>query len=341
MTLNRDELAGYLNEDQEIPPNVREKLDLTYDAILIKSKKKKQRSIWKATVLTAACTVLTAGILFSNENVKAGLSSFMNFDDNGILLALNKGFVEKPNSSSSTEDVRLKLVSYFSDSSKIGLNIEVTDPSLIKGNVEEVSLDYRLKNGDGEYIAEAIVDTKPLKSNNKYLAGVEDKNLTINTKSGFAKYDVVLDSTQASFPKLDNAVLEVETVKVFYSDGTLRKTEGHWNLALGENKQKFTPVKYIADDKNAEVKILSAAAYPTSLSVSFAYNPDKVDDHVFYHNVKLIDNNGREYIATSFSVEKKKDQTILSTNFPISSFANAKDLRFVVKGLKEVKLVRK
>lgn len=339
---SQDELTINLNKDTNIPIKVRHSLDETYQTIVKQSKKRRGR-VWKGIAIAAACSVLLAGIVFTNEDVKAGVYSFMNFDDKGIQLALLKGFGEEPNSSTSSKDVSLKLARYFSDNSKIGFNIEIKAPAFIRGNVEKVRLEYRLKNGDGEYISEYITDTKPLKSegNIKYPAALIEKSPIINTRSGTAEYDIVLDGTQANFPKLNHAVLEIETINVFNSNGDLKSVDGNWKIPLGENTQKITPIIYTAKDKAAEIKVLSAISYPTSLSLTFAYDPKEVDDKVFFNNVKLVDNKGKEYKATDFSMEKKQNQTIQTTNFPISSFADTKELRLVVKGLKEVVLERK
>ena len=49
--------------------------------------------------------------------------------------------------------IKITLDKHFSDANKLGISFQLVfeDPSILN-NAREVSMDYRLKNGDGEYI---------------------------------------------------------------------------------------------------------------------------------------------------------------------------------------------
>ena len=163
------EFNQVMNEKKEIPVKVRHSLDQSYDIIRAKSKKKKANFIWKR-VATAACALIVTGIVLTNEHVLAGINEFFNFGDKGIEQAVNNGFIQENKSSVTDQGIKITLDKHFSDANKLGLSFQLVfeDPSILN-KVREVSMDYRLKNGDGEYIDEFIPDTKPLKSDNKYI----------------------------------------------------------------------------------------------------------------------------------------------------------------------------
>ncbi|QGS68179.1 hypothetical protein CV093_04615 [Oceanobacillus sp. 143] len=112
----------------------------------------------------------------------------------------------------------------------MGLNFHLAfeDPSILN-NVREVSMDYRLKNGDGDYIYEFIPDTKPLKGDNRYTSGSEHQNPILDIKTGEIQYDVLTDSNEGVIPSLRDAVIEVESVNVFYNTGKSKKLMGIGN----------------------------------------------------------------------------------------------------------------
>lgn len=106
----------------------------------------------------------------------------------------------------------------FLDANKLGMSfqLEFEDPTVLK-NMEDISIDYRIKNGNGEYIVEFIPDTKSLQGENRYISSLDSHLSNVDEGTGRAQLDVLMESHQGNLPTLEDAVVEVESVNVFNS----------------------------------------------------------------------------------------------------------------------------
>lgn len=217
------------------------------------------------------------------------------------------------------------------------------DTSIFKKKVKEVSFDYRLKNGDGEYIMEYIPDTKPLKGKKMYLSRAEDKNPSIDGKSGKVQYDVVFGSNQGSIPNLKDAVLEIESVNVFYENEEMKKIDGIWNLPIENNKKEEKKVKfeYEAVKTSPHLELVSAKANPTSLNIAFSIDKIIEDENEFI-DMKVIDNKGNEYPSSGgYRTDVKEGKMIIHANFPVSSYDEMESVTLKTRKFGEIKLKKK
>ncbi|MEK5070139.1 DUF4179 domain-containing protein [Sporosarcina sp. FSL K6-1508] len=336
-----------MTEEKEMPANVRLTLDSTYASIRAQSKKKKDRFIWKR-VTTVACALLITGVVLTNERVIASINDFFNFGDQGIERAVTEGFAQDSNSAVTDQNVTLTLQQHFSDANKIGLSfqLEFEDSTILDTTVTDVTMDFRLKNGDGEYIDEFIPDTKPLKGHNKYGAsGINMHNPILDAKAGKVQFDVIIDSNKGMLPSLQNAVVEIESINIFrgFAFETLKKIDGKWDLAVAnQDKSKpMTIIEYVTDDPSSIIQVSSAKASPTSLNLIFSVDGLFENESPFSHSMKIIDREGNEYLTDGFNIDENLNETIISANFPITSYSNADKLTFVVKGIGEVGLLKK
>lgn len=336
------EFNDAMSKEHEIPDHVRQTLDRTYDKIRIKSRKKKKHIVW-TRMTAAACCLLLVGIASTSEPVKAAISGIFNFNDAGIEQAMIGGFAEETDQSATNQQVQITLDSYFSDYNKIGFSFQLLfeDPTLLGDEEAEwFSLDVRLKNGDGEYIVELIPDTKPLYGKNEYSSGGMDSGIIIEQETGKAQYDTVFEASAGNFPILSNAVIEIESINVFYANGDLKKINGKWNFPLNEISKPFEVVKYEAQ-KSDEIEMIKADGTPTSLAVIFSVDGVPEDEaHIPFPNMKVVDEKGIEYESGSVSITGKNEQTIISTTFPISTYGHDSKLKLIV-GNEEVQLTRK
>lgn len=337
------EFNQMMNENKEMPIKVRRSVDQSYDLIRTKSKKRKANFIWKK-VATAACALIITGAVLTNENVMASINEFFNFGDKGIEQAINNGFIQESNSTITDQGIEITLSKHFSDANKLGLNFHLTfeEPSILK-NVKEVSMDYRLKNGDGEYIDEVIPDTKPLKGDNKYMmSGGDYKNPVIDIKTGEVQYDVLSDSNQGVIPPLKDAVIEIESVNIFYNTGGLKEIGGNWELPVANKdiEKLDLTVQYVMKEQASIIQVSKAKANPTSLNLSFSLDGTYEDENTFV-DMKIVDEDGNEYGVTGFSKHIKNNKTMISTNFPITSYSDANKLKLIIKEIGEVELFKK
>ncbi|MCA1054252.1 DUF4179 domain-containing protein [Rossellomorea aquimaris] len=336
------DLKKVLTEEKELPETVRKSLDQTYSIIRAASKKKKVHVIWKRVAAAACALLVTAGAL-SNEKVMANLNDFFHFGDKGIEQAVHEGFVQEDTSTATDQGITIKLNKHFSDANKVGISfqLEFEDPSIL-AHANEVTMDYRIKNGDGEYIVEFIPDTKPLKGKNRDLSISEYHNPLSDPDSGKVQYDVLISSNNGKIPELKDAVIEVESVNVFYEAGSLKKTNGSWELSVGNNHQTSDGiVQYVQNAQPSTIHVSKADVHPTSLNLTFSVEGRYDNESTFAHTMNIIDEQGNEYPATGFSLHFDQEETIISTNFPFTSYTHSNKLKLVVTGLGEVELVRK
>lgn len=341
------EFKQVMTEEKEIPVTVRKSLDSAYANIRTQSKKNKKRIIWKR-VTAVACALLITGVVLTNERVIASINNFFNFGDQGIERAVTEGFAQDNNSSAIDQDVTITLQQQFSDVNKIGLSFQLAfeDPTILDDKVTEVTMDFRLKNGDGEYINESIPDTKPLKGSNKYqVSGIGMHNPILDEKTGIVQFDVIIDSNKGMLPSLQDAIVEIESINVFRGIGfeTLNKIDGNWDLAVA-NQDKGKPmtiIEYAMNDSSSIIQVSSAKASPTSLNLIFSVDEIFDNETPFVHTMKIIDKEGNEYLTDGFNIDEQNNQTIIAVNFPVTTYHNAEKLTFVIEGIGEVELLKK
>ncbi|HDX9587429.1 TPA: hypothetical protein ROX98_000341 [Bacillus pseudomycoides] len=206
-----------------------------------------------------------------------------------------------------------------------------------------MSFDYRLKNGDGKYIMEYIPDTKPLKGKKMYLSRAEDKNPSIDGKSGKVQYDVVFELNQGAIPKLKDAVIEIESVNIFYENEEIKKFDGIWNLPIENNTKEEEKVKfeYEAVKASPHLELISAKVNPTSLNIAFSIDKIIEDENEFI-DMKVVDNKGTEYTSSGgYRTDVKDGKMIIYTNFPISSYDEMESVTLKTRNFGEIKLKKK
>lgn len=338
-----NELNQHMNKEGKLPDNVRHSLDNSYNIIQQQTKRKKSNIVWKV-VTSAACALFATGILLTNEQVMASITNLFNFDDKGIDRAVTEGFSRENNSVAKNENVEIILEQQFSDSNKIGLSFQLDfkDPTLLE-DIVELSMDYRIKNGNGEYIMEFIPDTKPLKGKPlKYSAGVDHRYTITDKNKGISQFEAVITSNAGQLPNLKDAVLEIETINLFREDSNLQEINGEWNLPI-TNKNDYKTIEYVMDDKASLIQVIDAKANPTSTSLTFTVDGVYIDENKFM-DMKIFDENEKEYASDngySMDIDKKHNKTSISANFQLTSYDDAKKLKLVIEGIGEVELLRK
>ncbi|MBE1556803.1 DUF4179 domain-containing protein [Sporosarcina limicola] len=348
----------YTKEEKEMPVDVRQSLDRTYDSIRTQSKKKKNRFIWKR-ITAAACALLITGAVLTNEQVRASINDFFSFGDRGIERAVSEGFSQENNSTATDQNINITLKQSFADANKIGMSfqLEFEDSKTFDNDVIKVAMHYRLKNGDGEYIQEFISDTKPLKGKGGYISGLRENNPMLDIKTGIVQYDVVLEFNKGNIPNLEDAVVEIESIILFLDydarelikefgeryDSPVTIIDGKWDLAVAnqDESKPVSTIEYVMDDPLSIIQVASAMAKPTSFNLNFSVDQVFEDESPFVFTMKVIDEEGNEYESDGFTIETRDNQTHISTNFPISSYNNSEKLRFIIEDIGEVELLKK
>ncbi|GEM_PF-2764871 len=335
------------DNEKEMPASVRKTLDHTYDQIRLKAKKKRTRSIWTQAT-AAACTLLLTGALLTNGQVRAHINDLFSFGDKGIDRAITEGFAQNTSRSAIDQNIKVTLGQHFADANKAGLSflIEFEEPDVLDSKVTEVTMDFRLKNGDGVYVEEFIPDTKPLKGDNRYnVSGVNLKSQLLDAAKGTAQLDVVIDSDTGTLPILQDAIVEIESINIFrgseFSD--LTKIEGNWNIEVinEDNGQSIPKIEYGMNNSSSIIQVNSATANPTSLNLQFTVDKVFKDETPFVFSMKIADENGAVYEAEGFTIDTQDNRTTISTNFPITSYDDFDNLTFMIDDIGEVDLIKK
>ncbi len=341
------EFEQVMRKEKEMPLNVRKSLDSTYNSIQTHSKKKKNKFKWKQ-ITVAACALLIGGTFLTNEQVRASINDLFSFGDKGIERAFTEGFAQANNSTATDQNVKITLLQNFSDENKMGMSfsIEFEDSKVLEDGVTDVTMDFRLKNGDGVYIQEFIPDTKPLKGDNRYnVSGIDIKHQILNEKTGETQVDIIIDSNKGMLPILRNAVVEIESINVFrgFDIAGLTKIDGKWDLKVvnQEIEKPISIIEYAMYDPSSIIQVVSAKANPTSLNLKFTVNQVYEDETPFNNSIKIVDEKGDVYKPVGFNIEIRDNQTQISTNIPVSSYEGFDKLKLIVDDIGEVELFKK
>ncbi len=310
-----------LHDNKEIPAAVRTALDNTYGEIKKYRKKARVNMFWKKGLVAAAC-ILVLGMLAANSSVIAGIKGFLGFRDAGIGKIVDEGLLKPIDSEASDKNIAFSLDGYLYDAYKMAfiMTAGFEDADLLQG-IDEVNLDFRVKNGDGTYITEIIPDTKPLKAGTlPHVINSFSMVKDIDYVKSEIQFYVVLESIKGRIPKLREAVVEVETIRFFTANNKLKEIDGQWNLALNEDGYLGEEiVKYRAQKQSPDLEVLSALSAPTCFHITFALNT-KVEGSGGLFQMKLIAENGEEFGDQGFMMEEDKGKTIVTTNFQASAF---------------------
>jgi copper chaperone CopZ len=126
----------------------------------------------------------------------------------------------------------------------------------------------------------------------------------------------------------------------FKNDKKFKGIDGIWNLQLNEGKSNtVNSVEYKVENNTSNIEIISAKSSPTSFNVNFAIDGKYINEKKFKpKNMKLIDENGKEYQSSGYSHESKDEKLIIATNFPLSSYDNVDKLTLIIESIGEVEL---
>lgn len=326
-------LKNNLNKKKEMPSSIKNALNDTYSQL---KKEKPKNNPWKKRAI-AACVVFALGTTISFDSVRANIKAFLGFNDAGIHEAVKNDFITGTESSSKDKGITITLTDFFADNHKAGLNFKIyfEDSSLLK-NLEDCFLQFRLKDKNEIYIDESISDTKTLKNPNGHLfSGMSAKLNSINKKENSIECSVILEDSDGKSKDLNNSVLEIETLNLFYKSNT-KFINGTWNIPIKWTK-KINTKKYKQKGSSDKIKILSATCENTSLNLQFEFKSD-FDENVV-HRIKLIDENNNIYKVDLISFGKDGDLDIIKANFPITSYSNLKKLKLSIERVGETYLV--
>lgn len=320
-----------LNEDENIPEGVMNKINTSFEIIrekerLAKSKKNRLRKRFSAV---AAVLLLIIGIS-SYKPVFAAVKGFLfGVGDKGLQRAVDNNYMQKlSNIYTEADSIRIEATDIVVDSSKMAINLKLNfkDTSIIK-NKDNIMFAFNLKDENGNIIID---------DGGGIVNGLMQQPNLSRKESGEATVSIVMDSPEGKIPKSKSLLLEVRRIYLEKNNELEKRINGSWALNIPV-ESKFVDgktIKYNPIENNSKLEIISAEAFPTGLIVKFTAKNNGNDENIINRAV-LIDKNNKEYrISGSASMEnlpESKDLVIM--NFDATSFDNLDELKLKIENL--------
>ncbi|MBK1812830.1 DUF4179 domain-containing protein [Clostridium sp. YIM B02505] len=314
-----------LNEDENIPEGVMNKINTSFEIIRQKEReaKAKKNRLRKRFSAVAAVLLLVVGIS-SYKPVFAAVKEFLfGYGDKGVQRAVDNNYMQKlSNIFSESSAIRIEATDIVVDSNKLAINLKLNfkDASVIKDK-DNIMVTLALKDENGKSIL-------------KNMGGTENSDLS-KKDSGETTVSIVLDSIEGNIPKSKNLHIEISTICLGKYNGTEKRINGSWQLNIPV-ETKFIDVKtikYKPIDNNNKLEVISAEAFPTGMVVKFRAK-NNGQEHIV-NRAKLIGSNDKEYtISGSTSMENQPDGKVLvNTKFDATSFDDLDELKLKVESI--------
>lgn len=175
----------------------------------------------------------------------------------------------------------------------------------------------KIKNGDGQYVFDS--DGK-----NTYMTNDSVSQPVLDSNNEI-QYDMLLESLKGNIPELKDAVVEVAGIAYADTNYEMKTIEGAWDLALdNDSRQKDVEVEYAAQNSTQNMEIISAKMSPTAFNIRFVLNMTYDVKHMpILNGLKLIEADGKGYIAKGYTWDDKDGKVEVSASFPVSSYTDA------------------
>lgn len=330
-----DKRLTQLHNDTRLSSGARQSFDASYASIreqANRSRRRKQRRI--GGVVMMAATAMLVFILSFDGTALAAIDRLFKFGDRGVDQVVLTNGGERPNATVTNQDVSITLERVIADRHQLALRFVLTKEETLWKDVNDMSLDYRVRSEDGSYIDEMVSDTKPLKGGS-VMSG-HQVNVMVD-ESGSLVYEVLSEASNENIPSLEGATIEIETVRLF-RDGATETIDGDWRLPIAHVTVQDV-IRYKADDVDSPLDVGSAVADQTSMRIQLSVNRDDYDENYFIDHVKLRDAKGNVYnIESGYSRTVSAGKTNLVFQVPFTSRDAGSELMLIVEGIGQVKL---
>ncbi|KAB2864837.1 MAG: DUF4179 domain-containing protein [Exiguobacterium chiriqhucha] len=330
-----DKRLTQLHNETNLSSGARQAFDAGYARVreqANRSRRRKQRRIGGVVMMAAAAMLVF--ILSFDGTALAAIDRLFKFGDRGVDQVVLTNGGERPNATVTNQDVSITLERVIADRHQLVLRFVLTKEETLWKDVNDMSLDYRVRSEDGSYIDEMVSDTKPLKG------GSVMRGHQVNVmadESGSLVYEVLSEASDENIPSLEGATIEIETVRLF-RDGATETIDGDWRLPIAHVTVQNV-IRYKADDVDSPLDVGSAVADQTSMRIQLSVNGDDYDENYFIDHVKLRDAKGNVYnIESGYSRTVSSGKTNLVFQVPFTSRDAVSELMLIVEGIGQVKL---
>lgn len=332
------EFDQWMTQRKPVSSLSRQKFDAAYRKIRQTQAVDVQKKSWQ-TLVIAAMGLIVIGAVLTSPPVIAKLQDLLGFNSEWKE-GLESNLVKDNQRSVTNQGVTLSLRDNMSTSDLLGFSYQMdfADKKSIDG-AREINFDYRIKNGDGDYLMEVIPDTKVLKGTNSLRLKQIVEEGGIDESAGLYKGTIQLISNGQALPLLKSGFLEVETIRIFYRDGEIKELDGQWHLPLedGDKNSGESSVPYVVKSGDSQIDILDAKLSGTMFTVRFSVK-GKSEIDLESQRFHLTDENGQVYRNPSYNLNLKEGKPVIDASLPLTNKTQGELVTLVLEGVGEVVL---
>ena len=340
---NEDEILVLLNDvtitDNELSSlefNDIEKRKLRCKVLnKVKEKSSKRRHFSIAASLILVCSIALAG-----KSVIATINTEIFGDNRAIEQAVKHNYVQEVNGGIVNDNgVGIQLTNIVIDKAKFALSFDLKfdNPEILKKNLQWLDMDLEIKDEKGRIIKGYCDQEFSDKNVLRVISSSSDNFEILNKDTGEARYNLILDSDDKNIPVLNKIDVSIRTISFDLTDNQNDNPDeilGKWQFSVDVNSEfkNNKSIFFTGDNTENEIKVNSVETTQTGTVLKFT-SPKNLDYKDVFRNVYLIDDKGvRKNIAGSVdSMDYENNNSIYTVTFPITTFDNPKDLRFVIK----------
>jgi len=277
--------------------------------------------------LVAAAVVLLSAGLLSQTPIANAMGNLISEFGHFLSQNVQQNLVQPLGVQDVSGKFNITANEIYADSHQIGLRLSIqANEDIDFDNLN--MLEFRLKN-NGQYIAEVISDTQPLRSDNQMMSSFEGSS-SFNEATKTFEYILLLNSTQGLFPQLQNVELSIENLN-FDTPNGIAQVAGAWQLDFDASTIKaFMHIDYHATNANG-FTVTKAQATPTGFVLTYSYpsNSTLVQENPEGFRAVLVDEEGNEFEMRTAWQEEAGETTVMTKVFNYTGFDAGQRLELV------------
>jgi hypothetical protein len=343
---NEDEILVLLNDvtiaDDELSSlefNDIEKRKLCNKVInKVKEKSSKRRMFSKA-----ASVILVCSIALASKSVIATINTNIFGNNKAIEQAVKNNYVQTVNGGVVYDNgVGIQVTNLVVDKAKFALSFDLRfdNPEILK-NLQCLDMDLEIKDEKGRILS-GYCDQD---LSDKNVLGVISSGFNtfeiLDKDNGEVRYNLILDSDDRNIPVLNKVDISIKTIsfdnsdKININEDTEEEIPGKWQFSVDVNSEfkNNKSIFFTGDNTDSEVNVNTVETTQTGTVIKFVC-PKNVDIDIF-KNIYIIDDKGLGKNVTGLvgiqDDENNNDNDIYTVTFPITTFDDPKDLKFVIK----------
>lgn len=337
------EFSQLMGQKTPVSQMSRVKFDQAYEQIrqqqvTSNSQISKRQGWWPRLVVVAIGIILLTTIL-AQQPVIAKLQDLLGFNSEWKR-GLAENIIKENQGSVSDQGIIISLTENLSTRDAIGFSYRIVfeNTKLLEG-AQKVNMDYRIKNGNGQYLVEFIPDTKAFKGDQQWHSQYINEMANVVKESDSVSGTEQYISYNDTVPLLKGAVLEIESVRLFYEGDQTKIIEGQWVIPLedGDERGGNSLVVYEPQANNPDIIIHQAEVSATKMTISFSViGKSGIELETQRFHVK--DQSGKMFKNNSYQLVNEETQPVIVASFPLTNQEEEQILTLYLDDVGEVVL---